>query len=116
MDHEPIAALIGGPHGAGKEVCWIGNETLWTQAMAAKPSAVSGRTKLSIAIERGAHVAVQEALLEHKLLGHTVVMEHDGKPVEVPPWEIELDASVLDPDKQEMARRAEIMWADKRRT
>jgi hypothetical protein len=64
--------------------------------------------------EAAFHVAVQEALLEHKLLGHTVVMERDGKPVEVPPWEIELDATVLDSDKQEMARRAEIMWADKR--
>lgn len=63
--------------------------------------------------EAAFHVAVQEALLEHKLLGHTVVFERDGKPVEVPPWEIEIDSSVLDPEKQEMARRAEIMWADK---
>jgi len=69
---------------------------------------------LTLAIQRGAHVAVQEALLRHKLLGETVVFERDGKPVEIPPWEIEVDASVLSPEKQEMARRANIMWADKK--
>ncbi len=67
------------------------------------------------AMQREAHIAVQEALLQHKLLGHTVVYARDRKPVEVPPWDIEIDATVLDPEKQEMARRAEIMWADKRR-
>jgi hypothetical protein len=65
--------------------------------------------------ERAFDVAVQEALLQHKLLGHTVVYARDGKPVEVPPWDIEVDASVLTPELQEMARRANIMWADKRR-
>ena len=74
----------------------------------------AGLRKLARDSERAFDVAVQEALLEHKLLGHWVVFERDGKSVEVPPWEIEVNAAVLDPQKQEMARRANIMWADKR--
>jgi hypothetical protein len=70
---------------------------------------------LTLAMRREAHVAVQEALLRHKLLGETVVFERDGKPVEIPPWDIDVDASVLSPEQQEMARRANIMWADKKR-
>lgn len=74
----------------------------------------SGLRKLARDSERAFDIAVQEALLEHKLLGHWVVFERDGKPVEVPPWDIEVNATILDPQKQEMARRADIMWADKR--
>ena len=74
-----------------------------------------GLRKLARESGRAFDVAMQEALLQHKLLGHWVVFDRGGKPVEVPPWEIKIDASVLDPDKQEMARRADIMWADKRR-
>jgi hypothetical protein len=70
---------------------------------------------LTLAMQREAHASVQEALLRHKLLGQTVVYERDGKPVEIPPWEIQVDASVLSPEQQEMARRADIMWADKKR-
>lgn len=70
--------------------------------------------ELTAAMQREGHIAVQEALLRHKLLGESVVIERDGKPVELPPWDIEVDASVLTPEQQEMARRAEIMWADKK--
>jgi hypothetical protein len=78
-------------------------------------TSLEGLRELAKVSERAFDIAVQEALLQHKLLGHTVVYARDGTPVEVPPWDIEIDASVLDPEKQEMARRADIMWADKRR-
>lgn len=70
--------------------------------------------QLTSAMQHEGHIAVQEALLRHKLLGESVVIERGGKPVEVQPWDIEVDESVLTPEQQEMARRAEIMWADKK--
>ena len=78
-------------------------------------TSLEGLRALADLSEKAYHIAVQEALLRHKLLGETVVFERDGKPVEIPPWDIEVDASVLSPEKQDMARRATIMWADKKR-
>ena len=47
------------------------------------------------AVDRGVREAVALALMEHKRLGHTIVVEQDGKIVHIPPEEIPDQSAVL---------------------
>lgn len=51
------------------------------------------------AIERILQAAVRETLSMHKRLGHSIAVWKDGKVVIVPPEEIVISPSPLDPDE-----------------
>jgi hypothetical protein len=49
------------------------------------------------AVDRAMYVGVQRALAEHKRMGRSIVVERDGKIVEIPPEEIVVAEEFLDP-------------------
>lgn len=49
------------------------------------------------AFVKGMRAGVQSALAEHKCMGRSIVVERDGKIVEIPPEEIEVDEEFLIP-------------------
>ena len=55
---------------------------------------VSERMQDTEGIERAMAEAIRETVREHKLLGFPIVVWQDGKVVEIPPEEIELEDEV----------------------
>ena len=52
--------------------------------------------------------AVREALREHKLLGHSIIVWQDGRVVELPPEEIPVDVSLTSTGRQAKAPAPEV--------
>lgn len=53
--------------------------------------------EIQAAIAEGMRVGVQRALAEHKRMGRSIVVERDGKIVEIPPEEIVVADEFLPP-------------------
>lgn len=53
--------------------------------------------EIQAAVAKGMYVGVQRALAEHKRMGRSIVVERDGKIVEIPPEEIDVAEEFLDP-------------------
>ncbi|MBX3176100.1 MAG: hypothetical protein KF886_01945 [Candidatus Hydrogenedentes bacterium] len=49
------------------------------------------------AFDRGMYEGVQRALAEHKRAGRSIVVERDGKIIEIPAEEITVDPEFADP-------------------
>jgi hypothetical protein len=56
---------------------------------------------LDIMAEKALREAVAEAIAEHKLRGHPIIIWRDGKVVAIPPEEIAITSAISDqPDRQ----------------
>ncbi len=53
--------------------------------------------EIQAAVAKGMCEGVQRALAEHKRMGRSIVVERDGKIVEIPPEEIVVAEEFLDP-------------------